>query len=97
VLTRTAFRAELADFGKLSGGVKAAFVTNGARLEAVTPSSLFARAGLRANDVVVSVNGLPLHSIDDAAELYARASSVKAIAIDIRRNNKPLTLHVTIQ
>jgi hypothetical protein len=97
VLTRAAFRAELADFGKLANGVKASFVADGTQLDAVTPSSLFARAGLKAKDVIVAVNGQPLRSIDDAAELYAHASNAKTIAVDLRRGGKSMTLHVTIQ
>jgi serine protease DegS len=97
VLTRAAFRTELADFGKLANGIKASFVADGAKVDAVTPGSLFARAGLKGNDVVLAVNGQPLRSIDDAAELYAHASAVKVVAIDVRRAGKSVTLHVTIQ
>jgi type II secretory pathway component PulC len=97
VMTRAAFRAELADFGKLAAGVKAAFIPAGVRLDAVTAGSLFARAGLRPGDVITAVNGQALRTIDDAAELYAHASSVKAIAIDLSRGGKAMTLHVAIQ
>ena len=97
VLTHAQFQHELADFGKLAGGVKAAFVDTGVRIDAVSDGSLFARAGLRAGDLVLDVDGRTLHSIDDAAELYAHAGSAKAISIDVTRAGKPVTLRVTIQ
>lgn len=97
VLTKAAFKAELANFGKLANGVKATFVSSGVRIDSVVAGSLFDRAGLAKNDVVLAVNDSPLRSIDDAADLYARASSTTAISISVMRSGKPMTLRVTIQ
>ena len=66
------------------------------RPDSVAPASLFARAGLRAGDVVTAVDGRPLRSIDDAAELYARAGTARNIAIQVVRADKPITLHIAI-
>jgi len=55
------------------------------------------RPGLKANDVITSINNQPLKSIDDAANLYARAAGVKALLVAVTRMNKPITLRVVIQ
>ena len=96
-MTRAAFQQELADFGRLATSIKAAFTDNGAHIDSIVAGSLFARAGLLAGDVVTAVGDHPLRSIDDAADLYAHASSVKNIAIQVVRAGKPVTLRITIQ
>lgn len=87
----------LADFGALAAAVHGSFTPSGARLESVAQGSLFARAGLRAGDLITAVDGKPLRSLDDAANLYARASSATAVTVAITRAGKPLTLRMSIQ
>jgi len=97
VLNKHEVQVALADFGKLASGVRGAFVPTGVRLDGVAEGSLFAKAGLRAADVVTSVDGQALRSIDDAAELYVRAATAKAVTVQVLRGGKPTTLHVQIQ
>ena len=54
-------------------------------------------ATLRAGDTVSTVDGKALHTIDDAADLYARFAGVKAATVQLIRNGKPVTLRVAIQ
>ncbi len=100
-LATTLGRAEvdraLLDFGRLSTSAKGAFTPAGLRLDKLVESSLYFKAGLRAGDVVTAVDGKPLHSIDDAADLYARSTGVKAAIVSVIRDGKPMTLRVTIQ
>jgi len=77
--------------------VHGSFTADGLLVSEVNDGTIFARAGLRAGDVVTSVDGARLRSLDDAANLYARASTAKAITAQIIRAGKPITLHVTIQ
>ena len=58
---------------------------------------MFARAGLRAGDVITAVDGKPMRGLDDAAELYAQASSLRAVSLQVVRGGKPVTLRVSIQ
>ena len=67
------------------------------RVDIVAADSIFAKAGLRAQDTIVSVDNQPLHSIDDAASLYARAATARNVSIQVLRAGKPLTLRVVIQ
>jgi S1-C subfamily serine protease len=77
--------------------VRGSFSANGVAIDAVGDGTIFQRAGLRAGDVVTSVDGVRLRTLDDAANLYARASSARAITAQVVRAGKPITLHVVIQ
>jgi type II secretory pathway component PulC len=96
VLSRSELNVALADFGKLTNLVRGTFTAQGARLDVVGEGSIFAKAGLRSGDVVTAVDNTPLHSIDDAADLYVRASATRAANIQLLRAGKPLTLRVLI-
>jgi len=69
----------------------------GVELRAVAAGSVFARAGLRAGDVITAVDGKPLRSLDDAADLYARAGTLKSATVQLLRAGRPHTLRITIQ
>lgn len=87
----------LADFAKLTIAVRGSFTATGARVDGVGDGTIFQRIGLRAGDVIASVDGVPLRTLDDAANLYARAGSAKALTAQIVRNGAPITLRVAIQ
>ncbi len=96
-LARTDVATALADFGALAGSLSATFTPGGLRLDAVTEGTIFTRAGLLTGDLIVSVDGKPLRSLDDAADLYARASTTKVATLAVLRAGKPLVLRVAIQ
>lgn len=97
VLSRSELNATIADFNKLAGVLRGSFTPEGARLDAVAETSVFAKAGLRRGDIVTAVDGQPLRSVDDAAELYVRAANTRAANISLVRAGKPMTLRVLIQ
>lgn len=97
VIARSELDGALGDFGKLAGSFRAAFTADGLRFDAVGDGTLLAKVGLRKGDVVTAVDGQPLRSMDDAANLYARAGSVKSTTIQVVRAAKPVTLRVAIQ
>jgi len=97
LLARADVKAALASFGTLAGSIRGAFTPAGVRVDSVAAGSLFAKAGLKAGDVVSAVDGVPLKSLDDAADLYARAGSVKAMNVAVVRGGTPIVLRVTIQ
>jgi S1-C subfamily serine protease len=66
-------------------------------VEAVGGGTIFAHAGLLPGDLITAVDGTPLRSLDDAANLYARAPSAKTLSANIVRGGTPLTLHVVIR
>jgi serine protease DegQ len=97
VLARREVDAALADFGALAAAFRASFTPAGVRVDSVQDGSLFAKAGLRAGDVIASVEGRPLRSLDDVAALYARAGSLRTVTAQVVRGGKPLTLRVVVQ
>jgi type II secretory pathway component PulC len=96
VLSRSELNVALADFGKLASLLRGSFTAQGARLDVVAENSVFAKAGLRSGDVVTAVDNVPLRSIDDAADLYVRASATRAANIQVLRAGKPHTFRVLI-
>ena len=54
---------------------------SGARVTGVRPGSAFARAGLRAGDVIVAVDDEPWSSVDGCRARLARERSVRALRI----------------
>ncbi|MBV8761957.1 MAG: PDZ domain-containing protein [Deltaproteobacteria bacterium] len=97
VLARADVKAALASFGTLAGSIRGSFTPVGVRVDSVAAGSLFAKAGLQAGDVVSAVDGAPLRSLDDAADLYARAGTAKVVSASVMRSGKPMTLRVAIQ
>lgn len=97
VVSRVEMNRALADFAALAAGVRASFSASGVAVQEVRDGTIFQRAGLRAGDVISSVDGMRLRSIDDAASLYARASTARAFTAQIVRAGKPVTLRVVIQ
>jgi hypothetical protein len=97
MLSKSDVAAALSNFGALAGSMRGSFTPAGAKIDAVGPDSLLAKAGLRAGDVITSINNQPLRSLDDAANLYARAGSMKVATIVFQRAGKPMMLRLTIQ
>ncbi|MCW5806701.1 MAG: PDZ domain-containing protein, partial [Deltaproteobacteria bacterium] len=87
----------LRDFNSLAASIGGAFTPTGLRIDAIAPGSLFARVGLRAGDVIIAIDGKLMRSLDDAAELYARAPSLQAVTVQMVRAGKPGTLQIAIR
>jgi S1-C subfamily serine protease len=96
-LTRTEVRVALADFGRLTSAIRGEFTPVGAKIDGVTARSVFAKVGLKTGDIVTAVDGKPILTIDDAAELYSRATTARNITVSVLRAGKPATLKVSIQ
>ncbi len=96
-ISRKDVNAALSDFGRLTRSVRGTFTGAGARIDRVAPGSVFAKAGLVQGDVVTAVDGQPVLSIDDAADLYLRAPSMRTAKVDLVRGGAQMTIDVVIQ
>jgi hypothetical protein len=96
-LARAEVNHALDDFAGLSAAMRGRFSAAGVVLDEVAAGSIFWRAGLRSGDVVVSVEGLPLRSLDDAANVYARVSTARAITAQVVRAGASHAIHLVIQ
>ena len=70
-------------------------VKEGVLVRSVNPKTAAERAGLKAGDVVVKVNGTPVTSPREITGLV-RAGRKKAISFTVVRNKKQMSLHVEI-
>jgi serine protease Do len=69
---------------------------SGAIVAEVTPDSPASRAGLKQGDVITGLNG---RKITDSSTLQVAVSEMSpdtVIALDVMRDGKPVTLHVTV-
>jgi len=96
-LSRSEVDAALGDFGMTAITFDAKFVAEGLRIDAIAANTLLERAGLKKGDTIMAVDGKPLRSFDDAADLYARMQTAKAATVIVQRAGKPVTLKVTIR
>jgi membrane-associated protease RseP (regulator of RpoE activity) len=96
-LPRAEVAAALDDFGTLVGALGGTFMPTGVRIDRVTAGSVFAKAGLRVGDVVTAVDGKPVRSLDDAADLYARAATTRAMTAQLVRGGQAITLKLAIR
>ena len=99
---------QLIDFGEIKRGllgikgtemsadIAKAFnldVQRGAFVSEVLPGSGSAKAGVKAGDIITSLNGKPLNSF---AELRSRIATTEPGTLGLLRNGKPLEVEVTL-
>jgi S1-C subfamily serine protease len=71
-------------------------VKEGVLVRGVTPKTPAERAGLKAGDVVVKVNGTPVTNPREISGLVLRSSGKKAVVFTVVRNKKEITLNVEV-
>lgn len=59
----------------------------------IQPGSLYQKLGMRAGDVIKSVNGQPINTADDAIRLYQQMSSLSSVQMEITRGGKSESLY----
>jgi hypothetical protein len=97
-LRRVELDRELNDFDRLMSNVSVSPAQGGgfvvARLE---PGSWPAKLGLHQGDVVRSIAGEQVSTIDDAARVYARLRSVSTFIVEVQRGQRRFLLHYDIR
>ena len=68
----------------------------GARLKEVIPDGPAAQAGLQQDDLLTSVNGKPIHSLDDMASVLQQLPAGAKVTFEIQRDGKSQTAVVTL-
>lgn len=68
----------------------------GVRLSGGRDQALIAKLGLRPDDVVTSINGIPLDSPNRATEVAKSLETARSAAVTVRRNGKDEKLTVTL-
>ena len=80
--------AAMADFQSLGTEVQVELTRVGVNVIAVAPTSLPYRMGLRAGDVILAVDGLPIASMNDAAAIYAHLLEAQDTIVTIKRGDR---------
>ncbi len=71
--------------------------TRGFKILAVRTNSLFGKIGLKNGDVLRSVNGMELNSLDGVLTIYSKLRSSSSLSLDIQRRGKPISLNYTVR
>lgn len=71
-------------------------VTSGYKLYGIRPGSLPKALGLKNGDLIRSVNGHPLTTLDETMKLYTKLRVEKTFILEIDRRGSPLTLTIEI-
>jgi general secretion pathway protein C len=67
--------------------------SGGFQVQQIQAGSLYEKLGLRAGDVIKSVNGTSINSAEDAIRLYQQIPTVGAVQLEIVRGGKPEQLN----
>lgn len=102
VISREELERLTADIGSLFSKIRLRPYFRGGRMEGVlteyvAPGSLFFRAGLRAGDVILSINGIPIRKNEDAFRILETVKTASSFSVKIRRGDKILTLKAEVR
>ncbi len=63
----------------------------------IQPNSLYEKLGLRVGDVLRSVNGRPVNTVDDAMKVYQAVSTARDIRVEVIRGGRSEQLTYNLQ
>ena len=67
--------------------------SGGFQVRQIQPGSLYEKLGLRPGDVVKSINGQAINSVEDAMKLYQQMASLSSVQMEVQRGGKPEYLY----
>lgn len=70
---------------------------DGIRLSGIRPGSIFEDIGFRSGDIITSINGESIESVDDALKFYSSLKSAENVSLQIRRNGVDQNLNYTVE
>lgn len=70
---------------------------SGLQLSGINSNSMFARIGIRNNDVLTSVNGQPITTPQQAAGMYDSMMNESNVTVTVLRNGRERTIRYNIQ
>ncbi|AOY57965.1 MULTISPECIES: type II secretion system protein GspC [Desulfococcus] len=70
---------------------------DGLTISRIQGDSIFARLGLRSGDIITSVDGQNIESVDDAMKFYNQLKSSSNVTLQVRRRGRPRQIEYTIE
>jgi general secretion pathway protein C len=70
---------------------------DGLRLTGIRPDSIFYNMGLKSGDILMSVNGKEIKSVDDAFSFYQNLQSSPSVQLQIKRRGQLKTIDYHIE
>lgn len=71
--------------------------TTGFMFEWIDPQSLFAKAGIRAGDVLVSINNQDIRSGEDAFRILQALRNETSLKVNLLREGKPVEINLRVE
>lgn len=96
-LRRNVIDQAIQDVGKLATEIRIQPSENGLALSNIKPNSLFRRMGLRNGDVLKSVDGQQIRSVDDALRLYESLKNSDKVTVELQRRGSDRTINYNIR
>jgi general secretion pathway protein C len=96
-LRRNMIDQAIQDVGKLATEIRIQPSENGLSLSNIKPNSIFRRMGLRNGDVLKSVDGQQIRSVDDALKLYESLKTSDSVNVELQRRGSDRTINYNIR
>ncbi len=71
--------------------------TGGFLVREIQPDSVYQKLGLQVGDVIRSVNGQPVNSLQDAMRAYQQAANLSDVRLEVVRGGRPQVLQYQIK
>jgi general secretion pathway protein C len=96
-LRRSMIDQAIQDVGQLATEIRIQPSEEGLSLSNIKPNSIFRRMGLRNGDVLKSVDGQQIRSVDDALRLYESLKKSDSVTVELQRRGGNRTINYNIR
>ncbi len=96
-LRRSMINDAIQDVSKLMTEIQITPHEAGLAISNIKPNSIFRRMGLRNGDVLRSVDGQEIRSVDDALKLYENLKSADSVSVSIQRRGQDRNINYMIR
>lgn len=69
----------------------------GIMISRIRRASIFRQMGMRSGDIITGIDGIPIHSMDDALKLYNDLTTASRAVVQVRRRGRMQTIEYAIE
>jgi len=96
-LLRSQIENAMSNIGTMMKQIHVAPHPDGIRISRVSPRSIFRRMGIRNGDVITSVDGRQIESVESALKIYDELLSSSQVSLKLNRRGREQVIHYRIQ